>query len=42
MEDKKKETEDKSKLKKWLANIAIFLGKGFALGRWEVKFTWKF
>lgn len=32
----------KKSWKKFLANLGLFLGKGFATGRWEVKWTWKF
>ena len=29
-------------MKKFLLKLGEFLGKGFTIGRWEVKFTWKF
>lgn len=32
----------KKSWKKFLLNLGTFLGKGLVIGKWEVKFTWKF
>ena len=29
-------------MKKFWAELGKFFGKGIILGRWEIKFTWKF
>ena len=42
MKTKEKSETNKEKVKKFLSSIGIFLAKGFAIGRWEVKFTWRF
>ena len=29
-------------MRKFWIELSKFFGKGFALGKWEIKFTWKF
>ena len=41
--EKTEPTEEKVNIvTDFLKKIGVFLGKGFVLGRWEIKFTWKF
>ena len=39
-----KESEEvkENKFKSHVKKLLTFLGKGLAIGRWEIKFTWKF